>query len=92
MPCGFSPDCPILSHLSQRRENFFFSFLFFFFLNAGFSFLDSECLSQHGVCQQDNLGCSGFYKSGLCDGPVNRRCCIPNSFPGKYRVDDLTVN
>ncbi|KAK7499203.1 hypothetical protein BaRGS_00009463 [Batillaria attramentaria] len=40
---------------------------------------DARCDSAGGNCQTDSIRCSGSYRSGLCSGPTNRRCCIPSS-------------
>jgi len=34
-----------------------------------------------GTCQADSLPCAGSYKSGLCAGASNIRCCLPTTTP-----------
>ncbi|XP_077999532.1 peptidoglycan recognition protein-like [Glandiceps talaboti] len=46
--------------------------VFVYFVNG-----DSQCTTQGGICQYDQNDCSGWYVSGQCSGPVNRRCCLP---------------
>ncbi|XP_070572363.1 peptidoglycan-recognition protein SC2-like [Ptychodera flava] len=41
------------------------------------AYADSACHAKGGTCQEDHLSCSGWYESGLCNGPANRRCCVP---------------
>ncbi|KAK7107059.1 hypothetical protein V1264_015039 [Littorina saxatilis] len=38
---------------------------------------DSKCLDKYGKCQYTSSGCSGSYQSNLCNGPANRKCCVP---------------
>ena len=37
---------------------------------------DAKCLARGGVCK-DVSQCTGSIVSGLCGGPVNRKCCLP---------------
>ncbi|KAI0215836.1 hypothetical protein LSAT2_032103 [Lamellibrachia satsuma] len=46
---------------------------------------DVKCLQISGTCQYTSNYCSGSYLSGYCNGPSNRRCCIPDSRTGDSR-------
>ena len=40
---------------------------------------DSECTSRGGTCKYTSSICTGgSYTAGLCSGPTDRQCCIPN--------------
>ena len=41
---------------------------------------DKKCKYAGGDCRWISEGCKGGdFKSGLCAGPYNRRCCLPDS-------------
>nr|MCW1949277.1 hypothetical protein [Candidatus Shapirobacteria bacterium] len=48
---------------------------------------DSGCTSKGGTCKYTTASCNGSFKSGLCTGPSNRKCCVPGG-SGSVKNDD----
>jgi len=62
----------------------------------GFSFADSkatfEVLGCGGVCQNTNTKCSSGYKSGLCPGPSNIKCCPMSTSSCSGQCQDTSLS
>ncbi|XP_002730506.1 peptidoglycan recognition protein 1-like [Saccoglossus kowalevskii] len=54
---------------------------------ATVAYADERCESMGGTCQLDSLACvNGHYRSGLCSGGADRRCCVPSIYCGDVQV------
>jgi len=80
--------------MRQFQTCVFFLLAIFGFFEGSFG--DHQCTAVRGVCQLTTVACNnGAYTAGLCDGAVNRRCCVPyndaacSSRGGNCRTDSL---
>ena len=54
---------------------------------------DWACKAESGTCQMTSKYCptTGSYETGLCAGPANRKCCIPE-IDRKYLINIRNLN